>query len=340
MQKIIILSIVVFFSLTVESQEIYTVNANAEIQIIDLDDFTVTDLFTVPIDEGDLIFDIAFSSDGRLFGVEGGGDIMEIDLVNESFSIIGAFPNNGMQNFPGLIATADNKLLSSETETGILYSYDLDTGETMALGTEIRTSGDFTFYKGNVIWPRHDGFIRTFNPLTTDVTRVSCIEIANYAFVSVFENCNNSTIYGFGIYDGRLYTYDIEGETVNQIANLGSQIDNIFGAATTTEFLGSICQAEILDEGDCVLVVEEFEKYDIGFYPNPVRKAITINSSVNLNGYSYTIWDINGRKVQTGVLENPHITIERINSGVYFLEINNLEGIKIHREKIIYLPEA
>jgi len=339
MKKKVILFIVVLFNLTIKSQEIYTINADLELQVINLFDFTVTNLFTVPVDEGDSIFDIAFSADGRLFGVEGGGNIIEIDLVNESSSIIGAFPNNGMQNFPGLIATANNKLLSSESETRILYSYDLDTGETMALGEGVRALGDFTFYKGNVIWPAQGGYIETFNPITTAITKVSCVDFAAYAFVSVFENCNDSIIYGIDPYNGRLYTYNIEEETTDQIANLNSQIDNIFGAATTSEFLGSLCLAQTLDEGDCVLMVEEFEKYDIGFYPNPVRKEITITSTINLNGYGYAIWDIQGRKVQGGILKNQEITIEKANSGVYFLQINNLAGVKIHHEKIIYRPK-
>jgi len=70
MKKKVILFIVVLFNLTIKSQEIYTINADLELQVINLFDFTVTNLFTVPVDEGDSIFDIAFSADGRLFGVD------------------------------------------------------------------------------------------------------------------------------------------------------------------------------------------------------------------------------------------------------------------------------
>lgn len=66
------------------------------------------------------------------------------------------------------------------------------------------------------------------------------------------------------------------------------------------------------------LNVSGSEKHEINVYPNPATNKLSITGDVVLN--SFNIYDLNGRIVNSGELNNNEITIEHLNSGMYILE--------------------
>ncbi len=68
----------------------------------------------------------------------------------------------------------------------------------------------------------------------------------------------------------------------------------------------------------------------ITVYPNPVDAVVYLASSENLLGKSYTLYDALGRSILTGSIDGSgHISLEGINSGIYYLNIAENNTIKL-----------
>ena len=208
-------------------QEIYIVNNLTQLKIINLQDFSVTDLFTLGITASDL----AFTADEQLYGVTSVGEILEIDLISESYSIIGNFPEGDF--YTSLLANNENELLSSTTTSQELYSYNITNGTTTLITVGIATTGDFTFFKGNLIYPNFESdFIKGYDG--SSILNVGCAVNQLYTFVNVFDDCQNENIYGIDNL-GRIFYYDIGNEDFEEIAFVGVLNVYVFGGASNTE---------------------------------------------------------------------------------------------------------
>ena len=75
------------------------------------------------------------------------------------------------------------------------------------------------------------------------------------------------------------------------------------------------------------------EKDKISVYPNPARNQITVSSSITLG--SYRIFNTLGEKVLSGSLANPTIQIESLNSGSYFLMLDDKNSNQTYHKKFI-----
>lgn len=61
---------------------------------------------------------------------------------------------------------------------------------------------------------------------------------------------------------------------------------------------------------------------NISIFPNPVSNELNIKTDLELD-YKYKIYDSTGRLILTDRLNNKKINVEKLNSGIYFLEVNN-----------------
>lgn len=74
-------------------------------------------------------------------------------------------------------------------------------------------------------------------------------------------------------------------------------------------------------------------KYEnISIFPNPVSNELNIKTDLELD-YQYKIYDSAGRLILTDRLNNKKINVEKLNSGIYFLEVNDYRN-KIKFTKI------
>lgn len=73
---------------------------------------------------------------------------------------------------------------------------------------------------------------------------------------------------------------------------------------------------------NAILSTEDFNRTKIIVYPNPTTNFITVSGL--LNSESYVIYDITGRQLQNGILNNNDtINIENLATGKYLLQFSN-----------------
>lgn len=326
-----LLYFLLFVFLTANSQEIYVVNSINEIKIVNAETFEVTPLFTIDNTQAGFITDLAFSPDGRLFAVTNVWTLIEIDLVNETFIPLANLPQG--DPYTALVCNANNELLTARIFSEELYAYNLDNNETTLLDTGISTPGDFTFYKGNLVFPYIlNDFIKSYDG--THISNVGCSIPLLWTFVNNFEDCENNAIYAFDQF-AKLYHYDLETEDFELLTNLISETGMLYGGATMTEYMASACPVQELSTVICdPLGLEDLENHGIGLKKNPVEDIIHFKFK-NIVPETYKLYSVDGKLIRVGDLEDQEISITELNSGMYFLQLFESNGLKVFTEKII-----
>lgn len=76
------------------------------------------------------------------------------------------------------------------------------------------------------------------------------------------------------------------------------------------------------------LSLDEFMLIEaVSLYPNPANTTISLSNL--LNDIEYSIYDVNGKMIKKGVVKsNDEVSIEELNSGFYFLKIDNKNTFK------------
>lgn len=77
------------------------------------------------------------------------------------------------------------------------------------------------------------------------------------------------------------------------------------------------------EECDFIVGLGELEQSEITLYPNPAKETITFNWVENFE--SYEIYDLNGRKVDSGDLKTKLIPIKNLLRGMYTLYLQNVQ---------------
>lgn len=78
---------------------------------------------------------------------------------------------------------------------------------------------------------------------------------------------------------------------------------------------------------DRPLSTDSFFKDNFTVYPNPVNEVVNISSLSNSEITKVSITDINGRVVKEINSNVSNISVGDLNTGIYFLKINTLEGV-------------
>ncbi len=102
---------------------------------------------------------------------------------------------------------------------------------------------------------------------------------------------------------------------------------NLYNAAWTSSVVsGALMIRPLLGGPVTGTAVQDTRKWSPGWsiYPNPANSAIRIASDIDV--LEYSISDMQGRKVQSGVHTGDHISIEGLASGMYLLQIRQREG--------------
>ncbi len=322
--KPIIFYIILLLGINVSAQEFYLVNNSNELKRVDITDFSVTDLFQVPANIVGNLTDIAFAPDGRLFGVTNFDLLVEIDLINETAVELFSLPADG--TYTGLICDANFRLYTSKTFSLELFSYDLNLDTFEFVEDGISTPGDYTYYKGNLVYPDlFNEFIKAYDG--TDILDVGCSLPLMYAFVNVFEDCDTNRVFGIDE-DSKVYEYDFENDSREIVADLLSTVDLTFGAASTNEWMASTCPLETLNEIECEpLSNDDFDPSFVTIHPNPVRSTATVllNST---DRFEYTLLDSTGRNVRNGIIDAGYVQLDlsNLSGGIYFLKLMTVAG--------------
>ena len=314
------------------SQDVYIVNNANELKILDVSDFSVSDVLTVDANTFGTMLDIAFNSEGRLFATTSFLEIIEIDLVTEEVTTITELPDGA--SYPGLVANTNNELISNRFLPLELVSYNIASGEFAIIENNISTPGDFTYFKGNLVYPSFfNDFIKAYDG--TETRNVGCSVPLIFGMTNVFEDCKTNTIYAFDE-DAKVYLYTLGEREFEVVADLWEITGPIFGAATVTEYMASACPLTQIDEVNCdPLSVDEYNPFGIRLLENPVRQNIRLYIERPKLELAYSLYDIRGATVITGELKSFEIDVSNTTNGWYVLKLNDSNGRTVFTEKII-----
>lgn len=320
-----------FFSMSsIQAQEIYLVNSANTINIVNIETLQVTELFTVDASQAGYLTDIAFAPDGRFFGVTNGWRLIEIDILNQTFSFVADLPVG--DPYTALVCNSQGQLLTSRTFSEELYAYDLNTSSLSMVATGISSPGDFTFYKGNLVYPNIlNDFIKAYDGNT--ITSIGCSISFLYTFVNNFQDCESNDIYAFDQF-ANLYNFDLETENYELIANLFDELGLVNGGATQTEYMASACTVENLETVTCeILSVNEVNSLKFMLYPNPVTERVNIlNPSQEIKNME--VYSLMGELLKTQKDNLSYVDLSNEAAGIYLLKITSIYG-QISIQKII-----
>lgn len=89
----------------------------------------------------------------------------------------------------------------------------------------------------------------------------------------------------------------------------------------------------VINEGGNTLSIEDTLSENLIMYPNPTQDVLNISAIDNLTNAVYTVFDITGRRITTGKLNNTTINVSQLSTGNYILRIS--AGATIKTQKFI-----
>ena len=333
--KNILISLLIFFTLTIKSytQNTYLVNQQKEIYRINSDN-SLTFIITIQ-DNSAYVTDLAISTDNNFYVTTSDSNILEVDINDGStvelfstLSTIGAIVS--------LTCSNDNELYFLIGPH--LYKFNISTNNAdFIYNVGFTTPGDLTFYKGNLIFPNtYTQTIKAYNLANNGLVDIFClpsyVDPNTNSYLGI-TNLSNSCSDHFAVINANNGLYEIDFEN-NLFQNLNIDLNGmiIYGMASTNENLSSPCN-EQLENVNCNLSVEEFNWLSSKkiIFPNPVDN--TLNFNTNINNLNIEIYTINGQLIMKKKVESKIVMVEDLTTGFYLVKIISKFGYKF--EKII-----
>ena len=331
MRQILLIFIISLSCNRLPAQEIYVVNSTNQLKTIDTTTFTVTDLFTIQDFTIGIITDLAFGPDSSLYGITQNKKIIEIDIQNQSVEVIADI--FGGEVYTALTCNSNNELFYNRFLSRKLYKFDLNTLQETFLESDISSPGDFTFYKGNLVYPNYnDDFIRAYDG--SEIVNIGCAAPQIWTFVNVFEDCYNNTIYAIDQLS-RVYEYTLETDQFELVANLFTQAGQIYGGATLSEHMASDCPTETLNTVICdPLATADFNLEDGILRSNVIADVLYLR---NIHPYrlEYKLFNISGSLIKNGPVNGNEIMVPGMRSGMYFIVFKDTETSRRYIEKLV-----
>jgi len=326
MKKYLLFFSLLFSAVQLSAQTVYAVTNERKIYRIN-DDYTTTFLSTVTGSQF-AIGDIAIDPSGVMYGIAY-NMLYRIDPVTGVATYLNTVPNGG--GCPALICSNDYKLYTLSTGSDyILYSYDIATNafETVA-NIGFSTSGDLTFYKGNLIFqtwsPNNIYMVKAYNPDTGVLKDLLCFPqiFQLWGLTSKFDECGVSTTIGSNPYQP-LLTLNFDTQVTTQLPTVFPPPQNFYGLASTNEHLGSLCPPQNLPNLNCAgLSTTSFTNEPPAIYPNPANDMLYLK---NISGdKTIYIYDLDGKLIRTYTGSSDSIDVSTFSKGVYLIEIQSEE---------------
>ena len=80
--------------------------------------------------------------------------------------------------------------------------------------------------------------------------------------------------------------------------------------------------------------IKNTDNQTVNIYPNPVSDFLEIELPEGVTDFSYTIYDVSGRKISKGTY-NKNISVKMLKSGVYFIDIQDDNLKKKYKSKFV-----
>lgn len=262
--------------------------------------------------------DIAFTSNGKLWGIEG-GNLFKIDTSDAVSTLIGF---TGLQGV-SLVSLNDTTLLDEYEKN--LYSINTGNASTHLLGIiGYQASGDLTWYDNDLFMTAGDLLIKiVFNNTFTDILSASPVNKNGVIIptcegaVTVSSKNSSNILIGFS------------GKDVYKICQLDG----------TSQLLCSGIVPDGIPGGACLTLAPQNPKPTTCFtsksqappliriIQNPFSSQTVIETSEELNDATLKVFNAIGQKVkELNHLTGQTITLSMTNfaSGVYFIQLMNV----------------
>lgn len=292
----------------------------------------------VTLDETEPIFgDIAVGPGGNVYGLTQAGEIRLITFDSTTTTVVGAYEDFSAHT--AFVCDADSKCYTLDFFYN-LFSFDLLTGEEeLVMNVGELTPGDLAFYRGHLVYPSGDGFIKAININTLDITPIYCLppEIITlnsvWGITNVFDTCGVEQLLVTNM-SNDFFQIDVEGDSFEPL-DVTYDIDtggSIFGIGSGHDILASLCD-EPVTETDCTSGLgDATENPTIPFYPNPATTTLEFFGSTPVK-YA-DILALNGQLAQRVEVPNGTQDISNLSPGIYLLNILYQNGSQ-RTEKLV-----
>jgi Secretion system C-terminal sorting domain len=325
MTKILLSLLALMAALPISGQSLYFVSGANKIYSIN-NDYTTSYVCTANPPNGVFLNDIAISPTGNFYG-NTNESIYEIDILSGTCTFLANFPTGGSSS---LGCSSDSLYAISGYYDLIRYNFITSEISVIAyLG--FAATGDISFYKGNLIFTTYEdnfanSMIKAYNPETGVLKDIFCdSEFFNFWGLSTQHGtCDNETVI-ISSSNNQLFSVDFQSQLYNmlpvQLPAQFSEFDSINGLASTTEYLGSLCEAQDLANLSCSsLSADRNLKEEPLIYPNPTAGVLHLKNSDKVK--KVAIYDVTGkiiRAVREGDMST--IDISNLEKGMYIMTI-------------------
>jgi len=242
--------------------------------------------------------DIATHPNGLLYGVTSNGQLSEIDLGAGTEILVHDFAGSSM--FYALTADAEGNIFAA-SGNGVLASYNPTTGVDLSYANMgFDSSGDLTFYQGQMYMATYDNTIVSVNPDNPNENEVfidfSSSGATIFGIVSSVEGCTVNTYAFSNDNSAKVYQIDWENQDFNFVCTISHKV---YGGASEFEFNASESLVEVeainlLNDGcgDAESDVEIIAQSDNGgiLYSLDNENFQTYNTFTDLEPGNYTIY--------------------------------------------------
>jgi len=324
--KATLTSILLVISFVVDGQQsIFVTIAGGDLYKLNLTNCDSTFIGSTGIGFGD----IAFTNDGKLWGIAA-GDLYEIDTITALTNFVG---NTGLSGV-SLVGASDTSLFIEDATN--LFSLKVSDASVVLIGSIGYSScGDLTWYDNDLYMTTCDQLIK----ISLDATYSSIVSVSEVNSVAdpipgcegiitaSFPNANN-IILGFSGAEADVYKI--------------CQIDGTYELWCSAILPGGVpggasikLLPQIPEPITCpVLSSSDFfnSPTSVEFYPNPCQSVGTIVSEHELQNASVVIYDLLGNVVfRMDAVNGKSIPVstESIISGLYYIRIHQYHDSKI-----------
>ncbi len=232
----------------IEAQSFFTCNENGEIGKMNVADCSFKKF---SIQNNIDFYDIAYSPNGKLYGIQG-NNLYEIDtLPNSRPKLVTQLQEGGnaltVDKF-GLIYGAGETLWSYDVVNNVYKNY----GAMMAEGTLLRSAGDLTFYNGNLYLASNKKSIVKINinnPQKSE-TVINVNVDGGIVGIVTYKDCGFVKTYGFTLSLNKRTVLEVDwkNKTTKEICTVPFAI---LGAASEYEFLASASDTTFIEQYTC-----------------------------------------------------------------------------------------
>jgi hypothetical protein len=267
--------------------------------------------------------DIAFTPDGRLWGIVG-GDLYRIDTATANATLIG-FTNVQAVTLVGL----NDSVLLAESQS-ILYGINTNNASSYYIDTiGYSASGDLTWYDNDLymLTPLVKIVLNNTNTGILSVTSISqTIPTCEGAATSTFAGDFNAII-GFNGGDA-IKICQVDGSYTPLCPALNP------GGTPGAASIRLPAQSPLPVSCSVESVQEQTKENPFYIFPNPANSSIKISTSANAGNFSYAIYNSFGQLIKSGTAELfSEIQTEHFSNGVYSIELKT--GDKLYRQNFI-----